>query len=273
MGYQDVVAIEDLLRPPTVDDSGIAELIADQGIAVQGVDWLFQQVTGESLTEKVIMPITGDWPRIAANADAWRNTASAVQAISDNLTANVDTLQDHWDGSASDSFGDHIRVVWFAGLYAQAGVASLIGEGFDVVSSESRRLCGEALELLNRLVEKLVSAAATAWIPVYGWGRAVKAVWDAYQLYQAIRELIDTVRGVIEAAKALFDALGDIRSALAAIPDVRNANDAAQVIGQLVDGADDALDAVQDVHDAVSGADAEYATATGRVAGGGSTSW
>jgi len=279
MGYQDVVSIPDLLRPPTIDDGGINDLIDDQGLAVQAVNALFEAITGESLTEMVIVPITGDWPRIAANADAWRNTASAVEAVSDNLTANVDTLQDHWDGAASDAFGNHVRVVWFAGLYAHAGIASLISEGFDVVATESQRLCGEVLELLNRVIEKVASAISTGWIPFVGWGRAIRLVWDAYNIYQSIRALIDALRGIIEAAKALFDALGEIRSALEAIPDVRNANDAAAVIGQLAGGAGDALDAAEEINDAVTGADSDFDDATddatddGREAGGGSSSW
>lgn len=262
MTYQDVVEISSLLQPPVVEDSGIDDLVADQGLAVQGVDWLFEQITGESLTEMVIMPITGDWPRIAANADAWRNTANAVQAISDNLNANVEQLRQHWDGAAADAFANHIRIVWFGGLQAQAGVAALISEGFDVVASQSERLCGEVLELLNRVIEKLLEAAATAWIPIYGWGRAVKLVWDAYRVYQTIRDLIDTIQGIIEAARALFDAVGQIRSALAAIPDVRSAGDAAEVIGQLIDGADDAAEAVQEVNDAIAGAGDDFASSS-----------
>ncbi|HEY0637453.1 MAG TPA: hypothetical protein VGD67_07385 [Pseudonocardiaceae bacterium] len=276
--YADVVSVPSLLRPPTADESGIEELIADQGLAAEAVNWIFEQITGESLVEAVIMPITGDWTRIAANGDAWRSTAEAVEAVSDNITANVDLLQQHWDGAASDAFGQHIRVVWFGGLYAQAGIARLIGEGFDVVSDQSRRLCGEALELLDSLVNKLVSAIAQAWIPFYGWGRAVKMVWDAYQIYQSIMGIIDAVKAVIEAAGELFDAVGRIRSAIEAIPDVRNANDAAAVVQELLGGVGDAADAVDDVNDGIDAAREELATAmpsgAGTAPGGGSSgSW
>jgi methyl-accepting chemotaxis protein len=272
MSYADTNPVADHLQAPEVDTAGgIEEMIADQSLQVRAVDWIFERVTGESLIEKVIMPITGDWTRIAANGEAWRSVGDAVRAISDNLSANVDTLQQHWTGNASDSFGTHIRLVWFGGLQAEAGLATLIGEGFDAVAEMSQRLCQEALDLLERVVNKLIEAAATALIPIVGWGRAVKIVWDAYQIYQAIMGIIEAIRGIIEAAQQLFDAVGRIRNALEAIPDVRNANDAVAVAQELAGGVMDATEAARSVQDNVTSArdDFNQASETANSAAGG----
>lgn len=285
MPYADTNPVADHLTAPEVDTAGgIEEMVENQSVQVRVVDWIFEQVTGKSLIETIIMPITGDWTRIAANGEAWRSVGSAVEAVSDNLSANVDELQNHWSGQASDAFGNHIRAVWFGGLYAEAGLAKLIGEGFDAVADMSKRLCQEALDLLERLVNKLLEAISTSWIPVVGWGRAVKLVWDAYQIYEAIMGIIDAIKGIIEAAQQLFDAVGRIRNALEAIPDVRNANDAVAVARELAGGVQDATDAVQSVNDNVQSARDNFNQASetagssaggtgGGSGGGGGGSW
>jgi hypothetical protein len=112
MAYADVDPVSGHLRAPTANAGGIEQMIRNQSIQVQVVDWIFQKITGKSLIQTIITPITGDWSRIAANGEAWRSVGSAVEAISDNLSANVDTLQQHWTGAASESFGNHIRTVW-----------------------------------------------------------------------------------------------------------------------------------------------------------------
>jgi uncharacterized membrane protein YgcG len=272
MPYADTNPVADHLQAPEVDTSGgIEEMVENQSVQVRVVDWIFEQVTGESLVETIIMPLTGDWTRIEANSTAWGSVSSAVEAISDNLSANVDELQQHWSGQAADAFGTHIRAVWFGGLYAEAGIARLIGEGFGKVAEMSKRLCQEALDLLESLVNKLLSAISTSWIPVVGWGRAVKLVWDAYQIYEAIMGIIDAIKGIIEAAQQLFDAIGRIRSALEAIPDVRNANDAVAVARELAGGVQDATDAATAVNDNVQGARDNFNQASETANSGAST--
>ncbi|HVK26330.1 MAG TPA: hypothetical protein VM677_33685 [Actinokineospora sp.] len=277
MPYADVDPIEAHLVAPEVDSpAGIEQLIADQGFQVEAVNWMFEQVTGKNLVETIIVPITGDWTRIQANAQAWRSAADAVEAVSANLSANVDELRTHWTGAAADAFGTHIDLVWFGGLQAEAGLAKVIAKGFDTLASVSRTLCEQALGLVEKLVNKVASAIATAWVPVYGQARAIKAVWDAYQLYESIMDIIDAIKDIIAATQQLIDAVGTIRDALAAIPDIRDADDAIAVATQLNDGVQSAQDAAAQVVGASEAADEAMAdsvpepVSTGQ---GGSGSW
>jgi len=123
----------------------------------------------------------GDWSRIAANGEAWRSAGQAMLAMADNLAGNIDELRSHWSGAASDSFGVHVQQVWPAALESQAQVAQLVGKGFDTVAEEGRKLVQEALEELEKLVDKLIEAIAVIWVPFAGWARAVQMVWDAFQ--------------------------------------------------------------------------------------------
>ncbi len=229
-GYADTTAVGSYLAAPE-DNSGatFADKIAEQGPQVQVVNWIWEQVTGQNLVEALIAPITGDWARISANGQAWRNVGEAVEQISGNLSDNVGKLDPYWDGEAAQAFRRHIEVAWFAGLYAEGAVAKTIAKGFGFVADQSERLCQEALDLITKLVNKLVSAAATFAIPVVGQARAIKLVWDAYQIYQAIMGIYEAIRATIEAMQKLVESLGDIRSALESIKDVRNLSDLAEL--------------------------------------------
>ena len=259
MGYADTTRVADLLRTPTADAGGIEQMISGQSVQVQVVDWIFKQVTGRSLMQTIIEPITGEWSRIAANGEAWHSASQAMLAMSDILSANLPELQSHWSGAASDSFGTHIQQVWRGALQAQSEIAELIGQGFDTVAEEGRKLCREAMKELEKLVNKLTEAIAVIWVPFAGWARAVQMVWDAFQLFQAIMQIIQSVKNLIDAAQSLFNAVSQIKSALEAIPDVRNLEDALAIANRLnagVNNANRAVDTIQRTVDAAQQAPA-----------------
>lgn len=264
MPYADVDPVASHLRSPALDLAGdIVEIIASQSPQVAAVDWIFKKITGISLIDTVVTPISGDWTRIAANGEAWRSISTAIEAISNNLDANVDTLQQYWSGAAADSFGNHVRNVWAGALRAEAGLATLIGEGFEVVAETSRQLCQETVELLEKLVNKLIEAIAMLPIPFVGWARAVQLVYEGYQIFQQIMGIIQAIKGIIDAAQQLFDAVGRIRNALEMIPDVRGVTDAMAIAGELSAGMGDASRAAQTVQDNVEAARDGFQTSNG----------
>jgi hypothetical protein len=232
-GYADTKTVESFLEAPGANSGTFADKIADQGPQVQVVNWIWEHVTGENLVEALIAPITGDWARIAANGEAWKNVGNAVEQISGNLSDNVGKLDPYWDGAAAQAFRRHIEVVWFAGLYAEGAVAKTIAKGFGFVADQSERLCQEALDLIMKLVNKLVSAVATFAIPVVGQVRAIKLVRDAYQIYQTIIGIYEAIQATIKAMSPLLEALGNIKSALESIKNVRNLSNLAELGQQL----------------------------------------
>jgi len=247
MAYSDTNPVSSLLRTPTANSGGIESLVANASPQVQVVDWIFKMVTGKSLVQTIIEPIAGDWSRIAANGEAWRSTGQALIAVSENLSGNIGELQSSWSGAASQSFGNHITSVWDQALRAQAEVSELIGKGLDTVAEEGKKLVDEIMKELEKLVNKLIEAIAVIWVPFAGWARAVQMVWDGFQLFMSIMEIIQAIQGIIEAAQALFDAVGQIKSAIEAIPDVRSAEDALAVINRLNAGMEGASRAVDNI--------------------------
>jgi hypothetical protein len=247
MSYSDATSVTSLLRTPGTGGNSLQQMIASASPQVQVVDWIFKKVTGISLVETIVAPLMGDWARIAANGEAWRSIASSLEAISQNLDRNVDELQNHWQGAASDSFGNHVRSVWADAMKSQAGLARLLGEGFQTVSQQSQQLGQEVMKQLETLVNKLIQAIATIWVPFAGWARAVELVWEAFKVFQEIMKIINAIKGIIDAAKALFNAVSQIKSAIEAIPDVRNAGDAVQIMERLNAGLQGASRAVHQV--------------------------
>lgn len=247
MAYTDTTPVSTLLRTPTANSGGIESMVSNAAPQVQIVDWIFRMVTGKSLVQTIVEPIAGDWSRIAANGEAWRNASQGIVAIAENLSSNVPELQSNWGGAASDSFANHITTVWDGALKAQAELTELIGKGLDTVAEEGKKLVDQLMGELEKLINKLIQAIATIWVPFAGWARAVQMVWEAFQLFQAIMEIIQAVKGIIEAAQALFEAVGQIKSAIESIPDVRSVEDALAVVQRINSGIQGASTAVDNI--------------------------
>ncbi|MBB4674455.1 hypothetical protein [Crossiella cryophila] len=269
-GYADKTDLGGVLKAPE-DTSGakIEELIKEQGWQVQAVDWAFTKVTGESIVQKVIMPITGDYTRIQMNGDAWRTGAEAMDVMSANLNAGVDQVRESWEGAAAVAHEVFVKAVWKAGLLAEAQVAKLIAKGFDKVAEGAKKLCQKALDLIKFLVNKLIDAIKKAWIPAYGWIKAAELIWDAYQIYRKIMEIVEAVKRIIETAKQLHDTISQVPSQLGKIKDVRSVGDAIEVGKDLKQSATDIKDGATSIRDDARGIgdSAKEARAAGRETG------
>ncbi|SFR29480.1 hypothetical protein SAMN04488564_119124 [Lentzea waywayandensis] len=237
------------LKQPDVDTASLNDVLRDQGWGVQAVNWVFEAVTGESLVSTIITPITGDWSKIRADGDAWRMVGNAMNDVSYNLTDAVGKVRGHWDGDAARAHEKYIALGWKAGLLAEMGVAQLIAKGFDTVASGAEALGKQAARLLDYLVNKLLEAAATVWIPVAGWIKAAEMVWNAYQIYRRVMDIIDTVQKLIADVKALFDAVGRVFSAIGKLKDADSLAEAMNATQEVAEAGRDVRNAVRDISD------------------------
>lgn len=226
-GYADVedpIAVlntaPDVSGGPTVE-----EAIEEAGFQVQMVNWVWEQIVGESLVESIIMPITGDFEKIHETGAQWENVCDALQAIRNNLNSGLEELAPNWHGPTSEKFQNLIGTIWTAGIEADAQAAKLIKIALHKVAEGSKRACDEALNLIRMLVNKLIEAAAMLPIPVVGWGRAVKLVYDGIQLYNAIMRLIRGIQAIIEGAQQVIEGIQQVGSAIAKIKDINSLND------------------------------------------------
>lgn len=221
------------------DADNIADMVADAGFEVGAVNWVFEQVTGESLIEKCIMPITGDFNKIGHDGDAWRKVSDAMGEFADTMRDNDHILSQHWAGAGATAHTVYVDVGWKAGLIVEGKIAETIGKGFDKIADVSKKLCKEALKLLKKLVDKCIEAAAEIWVPLAGWAAAAEKVWAAYQIYRMVLDIIEQVKDIIAAVQQIFADCKAIGSQLAKIKDIRSVSDAIDVGANIADSAGD----------------------------------
>ncbi|WP_433266544.1 WXG100 family type VII secretion target [Actinosynnema sp. CS-041913] len=237
--YADVEDPSVALRAAAEDRPGrqtTKELIEKAGWKIQGVNWIYEKVTGENLVESLISPLLGDFEKIDANANAWDQTAKALDSVRHNVGAGVEQLSPHWDGDAAQAFELRMNTMWVLAIEADSQVARIIGNKFQSMASTCRTATGLALTLLDKLVTKLMEAVLMAPIPVVGWGRAVWMVYDAIQIVDAIRKIILSIQTIIEGVQGMVDGIVAMGTALAKLKDVRDVNDLLDVVDGVQDG-------------------------------------
>ncbi|MBB5806584.1 uncharacterized protein YukE [Saccharothrix ecbatanensis] len=212
------------------------ELIEKAGWKIQGVNWIYEKVTGENLLDALIKPLLGDFEKIDENANSWDRVAKALDSVRHNVDAGAEQLASHWDGDAAKAFETRMGTMWVIAIEADSQIARIIGNQFRSTASTCRTACGLALTLLDMLVGKLMEAAMTAWIPVVGWGRAVWMVYDAIQIVDAIRKIIIAIETLIEGVQGMIDGVVAMGTALSKLKDVRDVGDLLDVVDGYQDG-------------------------------------
>lgn len=165
-------------------------------------------IRGKSLVEEIIDPITGGFPRLHANAAAWKHTGKSLAKIADNLNYNARVLTgNHWEGEAADAFRSGIGDYW-TGLNGVAGICFIVGEGFEALY----RACEQAalyvaekvlpriLSLLRKIAMKFAPGVGQAW----EFLEALMELEIPYVRYvQMIEEAVGQVTEIIGKIEAL----------------------------------------------------------------------
>jgi hypothetical protein len=234
-------------------------MVEEAGWQVAAVDWAFEQVTGYSLVQTVIMPITGDFNKIQQSADAWSTVADSMKQFSATMSGNAEIIGNDWKGKAA-AHKLYVDTGFKIGFTVEAKIAELIAKGFTYVAERSQKLCAQALDLLKTVVNKVIDAIAKIWIPAYGWVRAAELIWDAFQLYQKIIDIIDMVKEIIQKVGEMWDSLQKVGSQLSKVKYIRSVGDAKQfakdVSGNVKDikkDFGDIKDNVDDIKDTATG--------------------
>lgn len=247
---------EDPLKPLrengeiATDHQAIQDEVKSAGIEVQVVDWVYQQVTGNSLVEQLVTPISGDFTKIAANATSWDAVGTSLRSVRANLNHGVGQLRQSWEGTAAGAFEDLMVATWTAALEADAAAASLVGQGFQKVSDTSKQMCAKILQLIKRIVDDLVEVAATGWIPAAGWANAVRKVMSIIKYVDMALQIIDALKQLYDSVGALAKSVQAAGSQLAAIKDVHSVGDAVNYALDLEDTVSDVQSKAQATADA-----------------------
>jgi hypothetical protein len=265
-GFDDGASITDTLQPPE-DTSGedIEALIQDAGVEVLAVEWVYQKLTGTTLTQQFIEPITGDFSKISADAQAWRNISESMKAFSVVMSENEKVLGESWTGPAALAHRAYVDIGWKAGLAAEAAIAELIAKGFDLLADTSRKLAAKALDLLKSLIDRLLVMAAEACVPIAGWiADAITALSEILPLIDALISIVEMIKDIVEKVGDLWNSLKDIGSQLARIKDVQGIGDLADIGKSIAGDVGDIKDDATIIKDDASEIGKTAKEATGR---------
>ena len=212
------------------------------------VDWVCQHIAGKSLVGMVIKPLTGDFSKIRQNAEAWDNIGNAMSQFSTTMSGNARIATgDNWSGPSALAHAAYVDVGWKAGLLVESQIAKLIAKGFTVVADQSEKLAGKALELLKKLIDKLIEIAAKACIPVVGWAAEATTIIDAIDIANQIFQIIEMIKEIIENVKSMWQSIKDVGSQLAKIKDIHGFGDAIDIAKNLKTDVSDISDGAKNI--------------------------
>lgn len=224
---------------PVEPEDASTELTAegiDPGGVLGAIDWVWEQVTGESLIAAIIDPIVGDPGRLAWLSEAYSELGDATYAVAWNLRSGTFNVGPHWNGDSGRAFELHM-FRWHMGLGglgdAQHLVSGILSEAYDLVFEGVNMV----LEKINSLINRLAEFAARKAAPVIGW---FTTAWDVFtgDLWDKITEFIDDVQRIKDQIQDLKDACEDFKADI---------EDAKATVEALLDGARDPLGALRDL--------------------------
>lgn len=258
--------LSELNKDDTNQESGddLKAAIEDAGWRVQAVNWVYEQVTGQNLVETLIAPITGDFAKIEQNAGAWEKVGAALSGVRENLNTGISELRETWDGSGAAAFETLLVGTWTVALEADAKVAALISSGFQKAADTSRQMCDKALELVEKLVNRLIETAITGWIPVAGWANVVRQVIKCIDIVMAVLAIFEALRQMYQGVMQLIDSIKSTGTSLMKIKDVRSLGDAVELGFEVTEEATGVVDAAGQI----SGGAANVRQSAGDVSSG-----
>lgn len=195
------------------------------------INWVYEQIRGESLVAEIIEPISAGFPRLHANASAWKHSGRNFAKIADNLHYNSRLLtRKHWQGDAAEAFRTGIAGYW-AGLNGIAGVCFVVGEGFEALYKACLAAAKHIVRVVLPQILSLLRKIAAKFAPAVGqlWELIESALnWEVpYLRYvEMVEELVNDVRRTIT---AIEDVMGMFAAYMGVI------ESAGSIVGQLAD--------------------------------------
>lgn len=208
------------------------------------IDWLnglplpdIPRLPETSLEEWVILPLSGDYRAIQANAEACEHADEAFGVWGDNFVAIATGMFGEWEGEAALAFQAHLALFGKA-MTAVGNVVGWGSDAFGVIARFSEQLAirvenivVKLAQKLIALLEKVVKKAAGIW----GWiATAFEVVIDGthvvtdiiddvrevIDLIEACRDLIDTIEAWAEEVRTKLEQLREVVELVRSIPEI-----------------------------------------------------
>ena len=208
-GFADVANPEGRLNPPG-DYSAEVRAAAQEALGAIGkIDQAFQTIVGWSPAEELLEWVGGNWGQLLSLRDCWNNLAFASQDVGKNLQAGKGELDPQWSGNAAQAFEGHMEL--WNGTFQQLEQAAIAVRNKLVDLAENAKQAVDMIIQTIKTVVSIVTAALSSFaIPVYGQGKALKAIWDTIKLINDARKVVSAFINLVRMAKEFFESIQEI---------------------------------------------------------------
>lgn len=201
------------IKPPniTVGTESITKYVSQGSALSQAINWFYETFIGDgSLWDDLVKPLTGDFNRIKANADAWEQTGESFWHLGSNIEKNARTLTiNHWDGDAGLAFEGMVAGAWLPGMLMAGEVCKFVGKGFAKIAEISIKAGRKAVQIVQDIIG-LIEDLAMKLMP---GKNLISMLWDAVvhgefpfrDIVNPIEALIDTVKNLRKAIEAVCE--------------------------------------------------------------------
>ncbi len=185
--------------------------VVNRGIdALNELGFGLRRLPEESLTELVVLPLSGDHRRIRQNADAVRHVEAALVQYAASTARLAVAADPRWGGDAAAAY--LLRLGVHAGV--ARGCAEVVTVAIPVleeIAEVAERTAVEVEELVVELVEKgrrLVARLLARVAGPLGWG--VLAADVALHGVDAVTDLVDDARRLLAIIDRLLEMKGEV---------------------------------------------------------------
>lgn len=152
--------------------------------------------------EVILKPLIGDWARVRACADAFRNLADAVSDMGMNALWGSQSAETVWTGQAASGCVAHLVAVSKALITAQSPLRNIAQE-YESAANSMNEFRNTIAALLNDIADAAIMAAASAGVAGLagstGVGLPIALIIGAftltriYKVVHGIYTIIDTI--------------------------------------------------------------------------------
>lgn len=237
---------------PKGEPTDLAHELRDGFPLTDAIDWFWRNFVSEDGTgfrDRLIMPIVGDYNKIAENGEAWRHVEKQIGNFSANLTDNLNVLLDqHWEGKSATHLHDLVESVWEPALMLAETTAQFVAVGFEKLKDGIVMVAKAAARAIDAIVRAIASLAkkATPWGAVVGviewivsgfedfpyWSdvnRIREAIAKIDTMYQQVRDIVDLFKKYLGAADGFIEAAKRI-------PEVNSSSDLFYIAKKITTG-------------------------------------
>jgi uncharacterized protein YukE len=189
--------------------AGVAEFVADPiaGLASAGVGWLIEHV---SFLREPLDWVVGDQAALDDMAGTWENISAEMDAVSDDLTKDVEGYAPGWRGDGAEAYRAFAkdRADTYAGVAKGAkAMSTLVGMCttiLGVVRTIIRDLIAECVAKLISIACRYPGPAVVAGAIAEGVPTAVKYAEKAMEWINKLVRAFDKAKGLFKRLTAIF---------------------------------------------------------------------